>query len=343
MALFGSNNDFVGIDVGSNAVRLVQLKKTGDKYTLVAFGSAQLPSNISQSDSKLDMQKVAQVIQQLIRSSKVSTKNVATALPGSAVFSTVIKMPPMNQTELTQAVKYQAEQNIPLKIDDVRIDWQIVRKNNETNESAVMVVAAPKTKVNHTMELFGMAGLEVVALETTPISAARALSSSTDPLFMIVDIGGSKTELSIVENGVVTHVRALPSGGYALTRSIAQNLGLDSAQAEQFKLKFGLSQDKLEGQVFKSMRPILGTITDEIQRSIKFYQDQYGSSVGRIVLTGGSSKIPELVSFLKMVLNLEVVYGNPWGKVVFQPELNDKLNQNSAEFACAVGLAMREN
>lgn len=343
MGIFGNSNDFIGIDVGSTAIRLVQLRKTGDKYSLVAFGSAQLPPNIAQSDSKLDMQKVAQVIQQLIKSSKVSTRNVVTALPGSTVFSTVIKMPPMSQSELTQAVKYQAEQNIPLKIEDVRIDWQIVRKNDDTGESAVMVVAAPKAKVERTMELFGMADLDVVYLETTSIATARALSNESDPLFMIVDVGASKTELSIVENGVVTHVRTMPSAGYAMTRSISQNLGLDSPQAEQFKTKFGLSQDKLEGQVLKSMRPILGTITDEIQRSIKFYLDQYGSSVGRIVLTGGSSRMPELTSYLKTILNMEVVYGNPWSKVVFQPELTEKLNINSAEFACAVGLAMREN
>jgi len=343
LGILGKSNDFIGIDVGSNAIRFVQLRKTGEKYSLTSFGSAQLPPNISQSDSKLDMQKVSQIIQQLIRSSKVSTKNVVTALPGSSVFSTVIKMPPMSQQELSQAVKYQAEQNIPLKVEDVRIDWQIVRKNAETGESAVMVVAAPKTKVDRIMELFGMSELDVIYLETTPIATARALSNTTDPLFMIVDIGASKTELTIVENGIVTHVRTLPSAGYALTRSIAQNLGLDAAQAEQFKQKFGLSQDKLEGQVLKSMRPILGTVIDEIQRSMKFYQDQYGGNVGRIVLTGGSSRMPELTSYLKSLLNIEVVYGNPWSRVVFQPELTDKLNDNAAEFACAVGLAMREN
>lgn len=343
MGIFTGGNDFIGIDVGSSAIRLVQLRKVGGKYSLVSFGSAQLPPNISQSDSKLDMQKVAQVIQQLVKSSRVSTKNVITALPGSAVFSTVIKMPPMNSGELSQAVKYQAEQNIPLKIEDVRIDWQIVRKNSETGESAVMVVAAPIVKVERTLELFTMASLDVMYLETTPIATARALTNSSDPLFMIVDIGGSKTELTIVENGVVTHVRTMPSAGYAMTRSIAQNLGLDAAQAEQFKLKFGLSQDKLEGQVLKSMRPILGTITDEIQRSIKFYQEQYGSNVGRIVLTGGSSRMPELTTYLKSTLNIEVVYGNPWSRVVFQPELTEKLNGNAAEFACAIGLAMREN
>lgn len=343
MGLFVQDNEYIGIDIGSTSIRLVQLKKSmSGKPTLTAFSSAPIPPNISMSDSKLDMQKVAQVIQKLVKTSKISTKNVVTALPGNSVFSTVVKMPPMSQSELAQAVKYQAEQNVPLKIEDVKIDWQIVRENPQTKELAVMIVAAPKTKINRTLELFEMAELEVVYLETTPIATSRAISNTSDPLVMILDFGGSSTELSIVESGVVSHVRSLPTGGIALTRSIAQNLGLDFAQAEQFKKKFGLSQDKLEGQVFRAMRPILSNITDEIQRSVKFYFDQYGSQVQKIILTGGSSRLPEIVSYIKETTNIEVVYGNPWTNISYQPEIQDKLNQSSPEFACAVGLAVRE-
>jgi type IV pilus assembly protein PilM len=312
LGIFTQDNDFVGIDIGSNAVRLVQVKKgMGGKPVLTAFGSIEVPPNVAMSDSKLDLQNVANLIKKLVQSTKVSTKNVVTSLPGTAVFSTIIKMPPMNQAELAQAVRYQAEQNIPLKIEDVRIDWQVVRENPTTKELAVMIVAAPKAKIDKTMELFEMAGLEVVYLETSPIAVARALSTPSDPLVMVVDIGGASTELTIIENGVVSHVRSLPAAGFSLTRVIAQNLGLDTTQAEQFKRKFGLSQDKLEGQVFRTMRPIMSNITDEIQRSMKFYQEQFGGNVQKIVLTGGVSKIPELASYLKSLLNIEVVFGNP--------------------------------
>lgn len=343
MGIFSDDKDFVGIEVGSTAIKLVQLRKSNGVYNLVAFGSAQLPPNLAQSDSKLDMQKVANVLAQLVKSSHISTKNVVTALPGSAVFSTVIKMPPMNQSELAQAVKYQAEQNIPLKVEDVRIDWQVIRENPNTKETAVMVVSAPNQKVDRVMDLFGMAGLEVVYLETSPIAVARALSSTTDPLVMIVDLGSIGTELSVVENGVVSHVRSLPAGGAAFTRAIAQNLGLDDVQAEQFKRKFGLSQDKLEGQVSRAMHPIISNITAEIQRSMKFYSEQYGGNIQKIVLTGGGAKMPEMISYLKSLLGVEVVYGNPWTKVKYQPDVESQLTQLGFEFAEVVGLAMREN
>ena len=343
MGIFSDDKDFVGIEVGNTAIKLVQLRKSNGVYNLVAFGSAQLPPNLAQSDSKLDMQKVANVLAQLVKSSHISTKNVVTALPGSAVFSTVIKMPPMNQSELAQAVKYQAEQNIPLKIEDVRIDWQIIRENPNTKETAVLVVSAPNQKVDRVMELFGMAGLEVVYLETSPIAVARALSNTTDPLVMIVDLGSIGTELSVVENGVVSHVRSLPAGGAALTKAIAQNLGLDDVQAEQFKRKFGLSQDKLEGQVSRAMHPIISNITAEIQRSMKFYNEQYGGNIQKIVLTGGGAKMPEMISYLKSLLGVEVVYGNSWTKIKYQPDVESQLTQLGFEFAEVVGLAMRDN
>lgn len=342
MGIFSSDTNLIGIDVGSTSVRLVQLKKSGNKPSLVAFGSAQLPKNIAQSDSKLDQQKVAHIIKQVVKSSNVNTKNVVASLPGSAVFTTVVKLPPMSSHELQQAVKYQAEQNIPLRLDEVKIDWQVIRENPTTKELAVMIVAATKTKVERLVQVFDMAELDVVYLETSSIAAARALATSTDPLIMIVDIGDTSTEFTIVENGIVTHTRSIPSAGNALTRVIAKNLGLDEAQAEQFKRKFGLSQDKLEGQVFKTMKPVLNNITDEIERSIKFYQEQYGGSVQKIVLTGGGSYLLEIISYLKSVLNLEVVYGNAWVNVNYQPSVAERLSQNSLEFSTAVGLAMRE-
>ncbi|MEI7690742.1 MAG: type IV pilus assembly protein PilM [bacterium] len=343
MGLFSDDSELIGIDIGATAIRLVQLKKKATSYSLVSFGEAPLPGNISQSDSKLDLEKIAKVIKDLCKSTGVGSKKVVTSLPSSVVFSTVIKMPPMNQGELAKAVQYQAEQNIPLKVDEVKIDWQVVRENPTSKELAVMVVAAPKNKVNRIMELFSLAEIDVMYLETSSIAVARSLSNSSDPLVMAIDFGGMSTELTIVENGVVTHVRSLPVAGFSLTRAISQGLGLDWDQAEQFKYKFGLSQDKLEGQIYRVMKPILYNLTDEISRSMKYYQDQYGGQVQKIILTGNSSRLQELVSFLKSVLGIEVVYGNAWRNVNYHADISDKLNQNSLEFACAVGLAMRGN
>ncbi|MCL4386925.1 MAG: type IV pilus assembly protein PilM [Patescibacteria group bacterium] len=315
----------------------------GARPSLLAYGSATIPFGMAESDGKLDMQNLGEIIKKLLNESRIATKNVVTALPGSAVFTAVVKLPLMNQGELAKAIRYQAEQNIPLKIKDVKIDWQVLRTDQTKNQMVVMIVAAPTSKVERMMSLLEYAGLEVEALETSSIAVSRSLVSPNDPLVMIVDIGGTSTELTIIENGIVSHCRSLPSAGYALTRAISHNLGLDQNQAEQFKRKFGLAQDKLEGQVYKTMRPILANIVDEIQRSAKFYLEEFGGNVTKVILTGGSSKIPELVSFLSANLNLEIEVGNPWASVSYPANYQDQLQKNAYEFALAIGLASREN
>lgn len=342
MSLFGGETNHFGLDIGENQVRLVQLKGGPEKYSLVAFGSAEIPAGVAQSDSKLDRQKLAKTVTELISSSQVDTKNVVSAIPGTSVFNALVKLPPMTQSELAKAIKYQAEQNIPLKIDDVKYDWQVIRQDPNTKEVTVMIIAAAKSKISSMMQLFSYADLNVIALETATVAMARSLASMSDTLVMILDIGSTTTEIGIVEKGVLSQTRSFPLAGFGMTRAISQNLGLDVDQAEQFKQRFGLSQDKLEGQVFKTVEPILRNILDEAVRSSKYYQEQFGKTVKKVILTGGSSRLPMISEYIKSHMSVEVAFGNPWSNVSFQSSFNDKLNEIAPEFATAVGLAMRD-
>lgn len=341
MSLFGGTQDHFGLDIGTNSVRLVQLSGGPTKFSLVAFGSAVVPSGVTQSDSKLDLQKLAKIITELVKTTQISTKNVVSAIPGTSVFNAVVKMPPMSQAELEKAVKYQAEQNIPLKLDEVKYDWQVIQQDPNTKELTVMIIAAAKSKVEQMMDLFNYAEQDVIALETATVAMARSLATPTDPLVMILDIGATTTEIAVVENGVLNQTRSFPLAGFAMTRAVSQNLGLDVEQAEQFKQKFGLSQDKLEGQVYRVIEPILKNILDEAIRSSKFYQEQFGKTIGRVVLTGGTSRLPMIAEYIKAYMGVEVAFGNPWTNVSYQSNFADKLNQIAPEFATAVGLAMR--
>lgn len=341
MTLFGGNNQHFGLDIGTDSIRLVQLSGGPEKYTLEAFGVAAIPAGASQSDSKLDLQKIAKIINDLLKNSQVDTRNVISAIPGISVFNAVVKLPPMSQSELNKAIKYQAEQNIPLKLDEVKYDWQVIRQDPQSKELTVMIIAAAKGKVGQLMELFTYAELNVVALETATVAMARSLATPTEPLVMVLDIGSTTTEIAVVENGVLTQTRSFPLAGLAMTRAISKNLGLDIGQAEQFKQKFGLSQDKLEGQVYRVIEPILKNILDEAVRSSKFYQEQFGKNINRIVLTGGSSRLPMISEYIKAYMEVEVAFGNPWTNISFKSTFNDKLNEIAPEFATAVGLAMR--
>lgn len=341
MSIIGGTKDHFGLDIGANHIRLVELSGGTTKYSLKSFGEAPVPGGITQSDSKLDLQKLAKVIEDLRKSSGVTTKNVVSAIPGTSTFNAIVNLPPMSKPELEKAIKYQAEQNIPLKIDEVKYDWQIIKQDPQSKEMTVMIIAATKSKVNNLLELFALTDLNVLALETSTVAMARSLALPNTPLAMILDIGSTTTEIAIIDGGVLNQTRSFPLAGFGMTRAISQNLGLDMNQAEQFKQRFGLSQDKLEGQVYKVVEPILRNILDEAVRSSKFYQEQSGKKIERVILTGGSSRLPLVAEYIKSYMGVEVSFGNPWSNISYKSSDSDKLNQMAPEFATAVGLAMR--
>jgi type IV pilus assembly protein PilM len=299
-----------------------------------------MPEGIAQSDSDIDVKKVAEEIKKLVHSMHLVTKNAIVALPGSSVFTTVIKLPKMPMPELKKAINYQAEQNIPLKISEVKIDWQVIGEVQATNEILVMIIAAPQAKAQKMMDITEMAGLELVAVEINSIAAARSLQSG-DPLYMIADIGTFQTEITVVKNGVVSLTRTIPIGGQVITRAIAQGLGMDEKQAEQFKIKLGIEKDKMEGQLYKASKSVLENLQEEIDRSMKYYLDQFGENIQLLKITGGGSRTIGIQSFLSESLGVNVVYGNPWASVVHKPDITNQLSQNATDFAVAVGLGMR--
>jgi type IV pilus assembly protein PilM len=341
LSLFGGVSDHFGLDIGTNAIRVVQLRGGGSTFTLESLGSVEVTGNILLSDSKIDLQATAKKIKELIRDAGITSKNVVAAIPGTSVYSTVVKLPPMSTTELTKAIEYQANQNLPAKIDQLKYDWQIIEEDPNTKENTVMIIAAPRGKVEKLVELFGYAELNLVALETAAVAMARSLVSTDATANMILDIGATTTEIAIVENGILKQTRSFPLAGIALTRSIAKNLNLDETQAELFKGKFGLSQDKLEGQVFRAINPVMNNIVEEINRSVKYFNQVFGKNVLRIVITGGSSRLPLLSEYLKHTTGLEVVFGNPWSKINVPTKTSEQVNQVAPEFSTVVGLAMR--
>ncbi len=342
MAIFGGEKDFFGLDIGSSSVRLVKFKHSSGRYNLISYGGANIPIGLSQSDSPLDIKQLAEIIKRLMNDCKESAKKVIVSLPGSAVFTTVVKMPQMSSSEIEKAVFWQAEQNIPLKIDEVRISWQLISsKVGNGTEMAVLIVAAPNEKVEHIAKIAEAAGLSVLSIETTPIALSRSLGATKGVKAMIVDIGALTTEIAIVSDEVLFHSRSLPQAGYSFTRAISQNLGLDLNQAEQFKRKFGLTQEKLEGEIFKTLEPLLNSIVEEIKRSMKFFGEQFGESVEKIILSGGSARLPELPSYLSTILEMDVQIGTPWVSISYPPSVAQDLADTYASYSTAVGLAKR--
>lgn len=342
MGLFVKETEFFGLDIGSTAIRLVQLRRGGEHPALVAYGSLPVPSNLTASDSQMDQDKVADLIRQLVHENRVSLKSAVVGLSASKVFTTVITTPKLDNAELAKAIRYQAEQYIPMALDQVKLDWAVIDQSKDGKQLEVLLVAAPNVAIDKYVGILEKAGLEALALEPNATAVARALMPSNNLAVVMVDFGSLDSDISIVWNNSPRLVRSVAVGGITLVRSVAQNLGLDDVQANQFTYKFGLTQSKLEGQVFKAIKPTLDNMVSEIEKSTKYFQGRYPDvKLEKLVITGGTSVLPELGPFLANSTGLPVEFGNAWVNVSYPSSLQDKLMSLSVEYAAAVGLAGR--
>jgi len=340
MSLFSSKKDSFGLDISSSAVKVVQLHKGfSGKPRLVTYGAISAPDLLAKSDSKSQRKEAADTIRQIVKKAKITTRDVVAALPGSAVFTATITLPQMPKGEMEEAVRWEAKQYVPTPLEEVVLDWQIISQAKGSQE--IFLVAAPKTLVSKYVDILALAELNPVALEIQPIALTRSLVPTSQDASLIVDIGSSGTEISIVEAGRLKLARNLQTGSLAFSRAISKGLGVSLEQAEQFKKDFGLSTDKLEGQIPKALSPLINSIIQEIKRSVDFYSTQTSGDIKRIILTGGGSLLPDLSALLANTLSREVYVGNPWSGVDYNSALAPRLEEIAPSFAVAVGLALR--
>lgn len=186
-------------------------------------------------------------------------------------------------------------------------------------------------------------GLNVIAFEPNNLAMARALVSADSTLpQLVIDIGSQSTDLVITLGGMPHLTRSIPTGVDAIVRSAMQNLNIDEKQAAQFVFKFGMSKDKLEGQVYQAISTTVDSLIHEIDKSIKYFQTRYtGAKLDRMIVSGGASVIPELPLYFANKSGLNVEIGNSWRNVAFERDRQNELLAISSQFAVAVGLAER--
>lgn len=344
MKLFPQEDNYFGLDLGSSSVKLAQLRQLHGRPSLVTYGDIETPNRLLLSDSPIDQEKLAEIIRQLASDAKVTGKNVVASLNSSQSYTAVIKTPKLSQEELAQSIRFQADKVIPMAIDQVKLDWAVVNQNAEGDELEVLLVAAANNVATKYLNIVQKAGLELMALEINPIAQARSLvgSNDKDQCIVIIDIGVSQSDISIVQANVPFLVRSAAIGFAALLRVTAQNLGVDESQADQFLKKFGMDESKLEGQVFRTLKPVVDQLIEEINKSITFFQEQNDNKhVEKIILTGGTTALPGLPLYIANSTGLAVEIGNPWQNISYPAELQGSLASLSLNYATAIGLAMR--
>ncbi len=337
-------SDFFGLDIGSSGVRLAQLHGSASPKTLVKYAYVPLDSTLAVSDSKADQEKLAQTIAQLVSQAHVTTRNVAVGIPSSRVFTTVADVDRLPSSELAKAIRYQADALIPTPLAESKIDWALLGDSPaDKTKQEILLSSVPNTFVEGRLDMLEAIGLNVVAFEPDNLAMARALvPTDATSAQLVLDVGRTATDLVVDLNGAPHLTRSIPTGVEAVLKAATQNLNIDEKQAEQFVFKFGLSKDKLEGQIFQAISGTVEILTTELEKSIKFFQTRYpDSKIDRIIVTGGASVIPEFPLFLANKFGINVEIGNAWRNVTFSRDRENELLAISNQFSVAVGLAER--
>ena len=337
----------LGLDIGSRTIKLVELGKERNTISLVSVGTISTPPKALTSKIAADSEAVAVAIKQLLKDANARSRDVNLALPESQVFTRVIEMPQLSSRELTSALQWEAEQYIPLPLDQVNVDFSVLRDSKETgtNKMDVLLVASPKTLLEKYVNYLDLAGLNPIGVETEIISVSRALASSVSTVrtALIVSLGAQTTDLAILRGNVLSFTRSISAGGDALSRALAQSLGLEAIQAEEFKKTYGLEPDKLEGKIVTAVKPIMDTIINEIKRAVAFYVEKYPNDrVEVILLSGGTARIPGMVVYIAENIgsDIEIQLANPWVGIQRDARLT-QVTTDAATYCVAVGLALR--
>lgn len=335
-----------GLDISTSSIRVARLTKAGSGFSLDAVGMVPIDAKNIQSESMSDQQFIADAIKKLMSDAQIKTNVVNLSLPENMVYSKIIEMPDLSDQELAAALRWEMEQYVPLPIDQVQTDYQILSKKTVEDKKLmdVLLVAAPLSVIQKYENILTLANLEPEGIESEMISVHRAVTPflAPDGPSMIVHLGPTTSDIVIVNNGVMQMVFNIGIGGIAMTRAISQDLGIDLAQAEEYKRAYGLNNDALDGKVGHALVPILQSVSADVKKAMFSYREKgQDSEIKQIVLSGNEALLPGVDVYFTNTLNAQVVIGSAW-RGYNVTNVPDQLLAEAPSFNTVTGLSLRD-
>jgi type IV pilus assembly protein PilM len=355
----------VGVDIGSSAIKLIQIKKKNSQAVLETYGELALGpyggGAIGQA-VVLPPEKIAQALMDLMKEKEVNvtTKRCGVSIPFASSLMTVVEMPHVSAKQLEVMVPLEARKYIPVPISEVMLDWSIIPKNEVNQETDnklpttddkipetgnipkvdVLVVAIHKDTIAKYETIVRQAGLEASFFEIEIFSTMRSVLDQALTPVMIMDIGAASTKLYIVERGVIKSSHTINRGSQDITLTISKSMSVSVEQAEVMKRQAGASgEDK---QLRDIIALTLDYIFEEANRTLLSFEKKYNKTVSRVILVGGGSALKGRGELAKNNFKTEAVAGDPFSKVAAPAFLEKVLKETGPEFAVAIGVALRK-
>lgn len=336
-----------GFDIGTHTIKVVQLRRSGNSTAVQGFGYAYFPREAIVEGIIAEPEQIAEVVRPMLRKlsyGKLTAKRVVTGLPTAKLFTRTLNLPAMSPAELDQAISYEIEQYVPVPLNDLYIDYEVIHPaSGKDGQSQILTIAAPRAIVDSYIQLFDLLGLEIGALESGMTAVVRALLHSGDAggSTLVMDIGSLETDLTIYEK-YTPLTASIPVGGDSFTDTITSKLSLKRDQANEIKVKFGIGGSGLHDKILPAIEPNLQTIIKEVKRVIKYYEERGDGKqkVTSIAISGGSASMPGLGDYLQAKLGLPLRVSDPWRNINTKKAHLDT-NHEAPLYTTAVGLALR--
>jgi type IV pilus assembly protein PilM len=348
VGLFGKKKGLVGLDIGSSAVKAVELKaggKAGAEYQLLNVGMEPLPPEAIVDGAIMDSGAVIEAIQRVFSANKIKTSDVATAVSGNAVIVKKISLPQMSTEELAESIHWEAEQYIPFDIQDVALDYEVIEGGGSGGNMDVLLTAVKKDKISDYTSAITQAGKNpiVVDVDVFALQNCYEINYGIDPgrVIALLNVGASIMNINITRGSTSIFNRDIAVGGNQYTDAIQKDLNLSFEQAESMKRGGEGGTDNLQ--------PILQAVSEnialEIQKTFDFFKATSSEDrIDRIFLSGGTSKVRGLQELLSDRFEAGVEIMNPFNNITYNPKDFDPdfISEMGASAAIAVGLAVRK-
>jgi type IV pilus assembly protein PilM len=375
---WNKSKSYLGIDIGSGGIKLVELRLEKKRPVLSTYGLTSGKQDIHKlqvkedknianlvsgsasphqnkpdaSDQMADAQveKYANTLKAVLKTARVISKTAVVSLPVSSVFHAVVTLPIVKKEELDHIIKAEVRKLLPMALEEMALDYQVLKGLPEAKSERVLVNAVPLKLIEFYSKVFQRAGLALEALEPESTALARALVGRDQAVAMIIDIGSERTNFFIIDQGMpITH-QSIESGGDKIDKILQNILGVEPALIEQAKydlfdyLSANSNNILSEQKWLDILMPVVDPIMKEIDVSLELYLRQTGNEGKRpekIILTGGMALMPFLAKYIQDKFKIKCYVGDSWARIIYQEGLKPVLRQIGPRMSVAVGLAVR--
>lgn len=325
------------LDIGTQYVKIVDMTVKKDQAILHNYKIL----NLISAGRRFIGKEISKIIKKSILDMKINDNLAYTSIAGKSVIVRIMDMPKMTEKELRSSLKYQSDLRLPFNLSEAYFDCKILPNVAvPADKMKVIIAAAPKKEAGKFIDLIKGAGLLVRKIDVDTIALPNAYEwgahKGDDGSYALVNIGASRTNLTIISNGVPFLCRELNNGGISFTEAIASQLSISWDEAEEKKIKG-------DNDVLEIIEESLAPLSTGIAQSIDFFEGSSGTHINQIYLSGGGAQIRGIIDYLKSSLNHDVLIWNPLRNFnIDEIEDRELLQANAPLLTISLGIGLSE-